>query len=110
MHEALPSSREYGYRNKMEFSFSERRWLLPQEMGQEGVDTGMALGLHVPGTFDQVIDIKQCEIMPAQGNEILNDVREFIKTSGLPAYHLRSHEGFWRFLMLRHSFAMISGW
>ena len=43
--------------------------------------------------------------MPAFGNRILNDVRQFIKNSGLPAYHLRSHEGFWRFLMLRHSTA-----
>jgi len=59
----------------------------------------------VPGTFDKVIDIHQCEIMPGLGNQILDEVRRFIKTSCLPAYDLKTHEGFWRFLMLRHSVA-----
>ncbi len=62
-----------------------------------------------PNSFFQTntrsCDIKRCEIMPDLGNRILDDVRNFIKESDLPAYHLRTHEGFWRFLMLRHSVA-----
>ena len=103
--DVIPSDRIFGYRNKMEFSCSSKRWLLPSELENDEIKKDFGIGLHVPGTFDKVIDIKQCEIMPDLGNLILDDVRCFIKTSGLPAYHLRTHEGFWRFLMLRHSTA-----
>ncbi len=101
--DVIPSDNIYEYRNKMEFSCSSKRWLMPSELENEDIKKDFGIGLHVPGTFDKVIDIKQCEIMPALGNQILDDVRTFIKESGLPAYHLRTHEGFWRFLMLRHS-------
>lgn len=103
--DVIPSDPIFEYRNKMEFSCSSKRWLLPDELANEDIKKDFGIGLHVPGTFDKVIDIKQCEIMPAQGNLILDDVRNFIKESDLPAYHLRTHEGFWRFLMLRHSVA-----
>lgn len=101
--DVIPSDHIYEYRNKMEFSCSSKRWLLPWELENEDIKKDFGIGLHVPGTFDKVIDIKQCEIMPNKGNEILEDVRAFIKKSDLSAYHLRTHEGFWRFLMLRHS-------
>ncbi len=64
VHPVLPSSRLYGYRNKMEFSCSDRRWLLPQEMGLPGIETGFALGLHVPGTFDRILNIERCLLQP----------------------------------------------
>jgi len=99
------SDRIFGYRNKMEFSCSSRRWLLPEELENENIRKDFGIGLHVPGTFDKVIDIKECHIMPSLGNMILEDVRNFIRKSGLPAYDLKTHEGFWRFLMLRHSAA-----
>ena len=63
----------------------------------------IAVGLHVPGTFDKVLDTRACLLQPDQGNQILEDVREFIKSSDRPVYGLRSHEGFWRFVVLRHS-------
>ncbi|MCK5542109.1 MAG: 23S rRNA (uracil(1939)-C(5))-methyltransferase RlmD [Desulfobacterales bacterium] len=93
----------YNYRNKMEFSCSDKRWLLPEELNNPDIKKDFGLGLHVPGTFDRIIDLKRCEIQPELGNQIMNEVRIFIKNSGVPAYGLRSHEGFWRFLMLRHS-------
>ena len=105
VNDVTPSDRIYEYRNKMEFSCSSKRWLLPWELENDEIKKDFGIGLHVPGTFDKVIDIQQCEIMPDSGNLILDDVRNFIKNSGLPAYNLRSHEGFWRFLMLRHSVA-----
>ncbi|MCP3940071.1 MAG: 23S rRNA (uracil(1939)-C(5))-methyltransferase RlmD [Desulfobacteraceae bacterium] len=104
--DVIASDPIFGYRNKMEFSCSSQRWLMPEELEDETIKKGFGIGLHVPGTFDKVIDIKQCEIMPALGNKILDDVRTFIKESGSPAYNLRTHEGFWRFLMLRHSVAL----
>ena len=105
VHPTLPADPIFGYRNKMEFSCSDRRWLLPSEMNQEGQDISFALGLHVPGTFHKVIDTQACLLQPALGNQILDEVRRGMRSSGQPPYGLRSHVGFWRFLMLRHSVA-----
>ena len=105
VNDVIPSDNIYEYRNKMEFSCSPKRWLMPEELENEEIKKDFGIGLHVPGTFDKVIDIHQCEIMPSLGNQILDEVRNFIKTSNLPAYDLKTHEGFWRFLMLRHSVA-----
>ncbi|MBW2602822.1 MAG: 23S rRNA (uracil(1939)-C(5))-methyltransferase RlmD [Deltaproteobacteria bacterium] len=105
VHPTIPSPEIFEYRNKMEFSCSDRRWLLPDEMDRSGVDNSFALGLHVSGTFYKVMDTRVCLLQPELGNRILNDVRIFIRASGVPVYGLRSHIGFWRFIMLRHSMA-----
>ncbi len=105
VHPVIPSERIFGYRNKMEFSCSDRRWLLPHELGREDIGISFALGLHVPGTFHKVLDISACLLQPESGNQILEDVRQYMMHSDLPVYGLKSHEGFWRFLMLRHSAA-----
>jgi len=105
VHPTIPSPEIFEYRNKMEFSCSDRRWLLPDEMEKSDIDKSFALGLHVPGTFYKVMDTRVCFLQPELGNRILDDVRKFIRTSGVPVYGLRSHIGFWRFLMLRHSAA-----
>jgi 23S rRNA (uracil1939-C5)-methyltransferase len=89
----------------MEFSCADRRWLLPAELNQSEIDREFALGLHVPGTFHKVIDTRTCLLQPEMGNELLNYVREFIRASGAPVYGLRSHKGYWRFVVLRHSVA-----
>jgi 23S rRNA (uracil1939-C5)-methyltransferase len=101
-----PSQRRFGYRNKMEFTFSDRRWVLPDELPKPSLDSEFALGLHVPGTFHKVIDIDACLLQPEEGNQILRAVKDYVKGSGLPVYGLRSHRGFWRFLALRHSSSM----
>ncbi len=105
VHPTLPSDRVFEYRNKMEFSCADRRWLMPSELGREEILTDFALGLHVPGTYHKVLDIDACLLQPELGNRILAEGRAFMKASPLPPYGLRSHEGFWRFLMLRHSVA-----
>lgn len=105
VHHTLASESVFGYRNKMEFSCATRRWVLPHELDRPDIDRDNAVGLHVPGTFDKVLDIEACLLQPPMGNDILNDVRGYIKSSFLPIYGLRSHEGFWRFLVLRHSVA-----
>lgn len=103
VHASVPSRDVFAYRNKMEFSFSDRRWLLPHEMGREEERRAFALGLHVPGTFDKIIDVEACLLQKDEGNAILREVKRFSRDSGVPAYSARSHEGFWRFLTLRHS-------
>jgi 23S rRNA (uracil1939-C5)-methyltransferase len=101
----IPSELQFGYRNKMEFSCSDRRWLLPTELGKPDIDKGFALGLHVPGTFHKVLDTRACLLQPDLGNQLLGEVRTFMRSSGAPVYGLKSHKGFWRFLVLRHSVA-----
>ena len=105
VHPTIPSEVIFGYRNKMEFSCADRRWVLPDEMDRTDIDRGFAIGLHVPGTYHKVIDTRKCLLQPELGNRLLGEVREYIKSSGIPVYGLRSHEGFWRFLVLRHSVA-----
>jgi 23S rRNA (uracil1939-C5)-methyltransferase len=90
VHPTIASDPIFEYRNKMEFSCADRRWLLPEEMGRDDVDTGMALGLHVPGTYFKVLDIQACLLQPKLGNVILSDVRLYIKNSRLPVYGLHS--------------------
>lgn len=103
VHEAIPSDDKFEYRNKMEFSFSDRKWILPEEYIKTEENMGLALGLHVPGTFHKVIDIEACLLQHDNGNSILRTVKEYAVKSGVPAYGLKSHEGFWRFLTLRYS-------
>jgi 23S rRNA (uracil1939-C5)-methyltransferase len=105
VHETIASPNLFHYRNKMEFTFSERRWLMPGELGKPAVDIDFALGLHVPGTFYKVLDTQACLLQPDPGNTLLGQVREFARASREPVYGLKSHKGFWRFLMLRHSAA-----
>jgi 23S rRNA (uracil1939-C5)-methyltransferase len=105
VHDTIPSELIFGYRNKMEFSCSDRRWFLPHELERTDSEKGLALGLHVPGTFHKVIDIRQCLLQPDLGNQLMAEVRTFVRSSDKPVYGLRSHIGFWRFLVLRHSVA-----
>ncbi|MBI89426.1 MAG: 23S rRNA (uracil(1939)-C(5))-methyltransferase RlmD [Candidatus Marinimicrobia bacterium] len=96
-----PAKNIYHYRNKMEFTFSPNRWVLASE--PEGVDRSFALGLHIPGRFDKILDIKNCHIQPEIGNKILSLTREVcLKHSELRPYDPRSHIGFLRFLMIRY--------
>jgi 23S rRNA (uracil1939-C5)-methyltransferase len=105
VHATIPSPAIFGYRNKMEFTCSDRRWLLPFEMNAPGLDRAFALGLHLPGTFHRVFDTLECLLHPDPGNRILAEARNYIKSSVRPVYGLHSHEGFWRFVMLRSSAA-----
>jgi len=69
---------------------------------QEG---DFALGLHVPGAFQKVIDIEACLLQHEMGNQILNRVRTYARDSGIPVYGLKTHQGFWRYLTIRYSVA-----
>ena len=95
----------YAYRNKMEFSFSQRRWLTPAELADKSLSMEFALGLHVPGTFEKVLNIDSCLLQSELANTILDRVKHWAKNSGLEAYHLRLHTGILRFLVIRHSSA-----
>ncbi len=99
----LASDPQFAYRNKMEFSFSDRRWLLPQELGDESVSNKFALGLHVPGTFDKIIQVDQCLLQSEKANAVLKFVSDYTQENNLSPYGIRSHVGYLRFLMIRES-------
>ena len=103
VYDVIPSEKQFAYRNKMEFSFSDRRWFLPDEMDRREMLGGFALGLHVPGTYYKVIDVEACLLQQEKGNHILREVKASVKHGGVPVYGLKSHQGFWRFLTLRYS-------
>lgn len=104
IHQTLPSKQQFEYRNKMDFSFGAFRWLTPNEINSDvEVDKNFALGLHYPGKFDKIIDISECHIQPAIGNEIMNAVREKARELNVNLYDYNKHIGFLKNLLLRFS-------
>ena len=101
--EVLPSKQIWGYRNKMEFSFSDRRWLLPEELGNDAVKKDFALGLHVSGTFDKILNIDKCMLQSDAANLVLKIVQTYSRQNHLKPYGIHSHDGFLRFLVIRKS-------
>ena len=101
----LPSPETYYYRNKMEFSFAARRWLLPEELELRQLEKprDFALGLHVKGFYNRVLDLEECHLQNPLSINILKQVRQFALDSGLPPYNTKDHTGFYRFLVVRDS-------
>lgn len=94
----------YGYRNKMEFSFSAYRWLSKEEIDSEMLyDKSFALGLHPPGNFAKVLDINECHLQSEKCIALLNGVRDFTRKSNLAPWNWRHKEGFLRNLVIRES-------
>ena len=91
----------FNYRNKMEFTFSPHRWVLESE--PKDVDKSFALGLHIPGRYDKILNIHECHIQPEIGNRILSLARDVcLKHEELKPYDPKTHIGFLRCLMLRY--------
>jgi 23S rRNA (uracil1939-C5)-methyltransferase len=90
------------YRNKLEFTFSPKRWLTTEEVASGVKYEDMnALGFHIPDSFDKVLDIKRCHLQPEISNEIRLDVRAFSIEHGLPFYDIRNREGLLRNMVVR---------
>ncbi|MDB5202158.1 MAG: rlmD [Ferruginibacter sp.] len=92
-----------GYRNKLEFTFSNKRYLTAAEIGTEQtVEQQNALGFHVPRIFDKVIDIFECHLMDDINNKIRNTIRDFAKEKGYAFYDIREHTGWLRNIIIRY--------
>ncbi len=90
------------YRNKLEFTFSNKRYLTTAELNQEQiVNVQNVLGYHAPKLFDKVIDIEECHLMVEPQNKIRNAIRQFAYENNFSFYDLKAHKGFLRTLMLR---------
>ncbi len=92
------------YRNKLEFTFSNKRYLLPEEIGSATENLGAegALGFHVPRLFDKVIAIDECYLMDEINNSIRNTVRDFAKANNYSLYDIKQHTGWLRNIIIRY--------
>ena len=103
----LGSKHIYAYRNKLEFTCADRKWLPWEEIeaagGLDKIDSTYGLGFHIPNCFDKVLDIEECHLMPDINNRIRNGVREYARTHGLTFYNEHTHEGQVRTLILRNN-------
>ncbi|MDC1022455.1 23S rRNA (uracil(1939)-C(5))-methyltransferase RlmD [Schleiferiaceae bacterium] len=98
----LGSTQRYFYRNKLEFSFTDNKWLTQEQLdsGQDFPERRGA-GFHIPGFWDKVLDIDSCHLQPDPSNAIRNYVRDWAIEKDLPFFHARSQEGWLRTLMIR---------
>ncbi len=98
----LPSPQETYYRNKLEFTFSNKRWLSTEEMeSEEIIHDKQGLGFHIPGMFDKVINIEECFLQREPSNAIRLAIRDFALQHDWPFFDLRAQEGFLRTLIIR---------
>ena len=104
----LGSKHIYEYRNKLEFTCADRKWLTSNELEElkiknEELKMEPGLGFHIPGAFDKVLDIEECHLMPEINNRIRNSVREYAREHGLTFYNEHTHEGLLRTLIMRNN-------
>lgn len=100
----IGSEKQYYYRNKLEYTFTNLRWLEDVDMAQRdaGIEIEVrGLGFHVPGKFDKVVDIQHCSLQAEPSNAIRLAIKAFAMENEIPFYNLRSHEGILRNLIIR---------
>lgn len=100
----LGSAQDRRYRNKLEFGFSNKKWLTLEEVKSgEVFDQMNAVGFHIPGAFDKILDIDECLLMDDVNNRIRNGLRRYAIEHDLTFYDLRANKGLLRNIMLRNS-------
>ena len=100
----FPNTENYFYRNKLEFSFSDKKWLTTDEIKSgEEIDNKNALGFHIPKMFDKILDIKNCYLQSEPSNSIRNEIKKFALKNNLSFFGVRNKTGLLRTLMIRTS-------
>jgi 23S rRNA (uracil1939-C5)-methyltransferase len=98
----LGSEKQFFYRNKMEFGFSNARWLTEKEIeSTDDLGNRNALGFHIPKMWDKILDITKCHLQEDPSNAIRNEIRDFANDNNLSFFNPRHHEGLLRTLMIR---------
>lgn len=100
----LGSEKIYEYRNKLEFSCSNKRWLTKEEVNS-GVelDHKNAIGFHITGAFDKIYPIEKCWLMDDLCNQIRNEIRDYALNNGISFFDVREQTGLLRDIMIRNS-------
>lgn len=91
------------YRNKLEFAFSNKRWLTKEEINSDVSNLEDVLGFHRPGAFDKIVDIKHCYLQPDPSNKVRLIIKRLAIEHGFSFHDLRKHEGLMRHIMIRLS-------
>jgi 23S rRNA (uracil1939-C5)-methyltransferase len=100
----MGSEEIFYYRNKLEYTFSDKRWLTREEMNSDNDQINEdALGFHIPGMFDKVLDIRECHLQPEPSNAIRDAVRRYAHRKSLAFFNLRQQSGFLRNLIIRNT-------
>jgi len=100
----LAAEEQYFYRNKMEFSFSDSRWLTLEEIqSDEDLGDRNALGFHIPGMWDKILDLNKCHLQADPSNAIRNAVKQFAVENDLEFFNTRNQTGLLRTMMIRTS-------
>lgn len=100
----FPNKEIYYYRNKLEFSFSDKKWLTTEQVQSgESIDSRNALGFHIPKMFDKILDINNCYLQAEPSNSIRNEIREFALKNELTFFNVRHKTGLLRTLLIRTS-------
>lgn len=100
----LGSEKNTFYRNKLEFTFSNKRWLTQEEVDSESeINDADSLGFHVPGLFDKVVNIDKCWLQPEPSNAIRNFIYRYARNHNLEFFDIREQKGFLRTLIIRTS-------
>ncbi len=105
----LPSKKVYHYRNKLEFTFSNKKWLTKEQVEDKALSFGEglgevsrnALGFHIPGMFDKILDIETCYLQEEPSNAIRNEIRKYALENNLSFFDLREQIGFLRNIIIR---------
>ena len=98
----LGSKEQYFYRNKMEFVFSDSKWLTMEQIrSDEVIEHRNALGFHIAGMWDKILDIEKCHLQRDPSNAIRNSIKAFATKHQMPFYNARNQEGLLRTLMIR---------
>lgn len=99
----LASEEQTYYRNKLEFTFSDTRWLTREEIDNSEELNRNGLGFHIPGRFDKIVDIEHCHLQAEPSNKIRNWIRAYAIENELPFFNLNTQEGYLRILIIRTS-------
>ena len=97
------SKNQYYYRNKLEFSFSNNRWLTSEEILKDKLIDRNGLGFHKPGMWDKIVDIEKCHLQANPSNEIRNTIKDFAQKNKLDFFNPRKQSGLLRSLMIRNT-------
>jgi 23S rRNA (uracil1939-C5)-methyltransferase len=99
----VPSPADRYYRNKLEYTFSNKRWLYDGESREDETLDMNALGFHIPGRFDKILNIHHCYLQAEPSNDLRNSINAFAKQNGISYYDVRQHTGALRNLIIRTS-------
>lgn len=104
----VASEKTYYYRNKLEFTFSNKKWLTQEQIndkslsfGEDETETRNALGFHIPGMFDKILDIESCHLQDDPSNAIRNEIKRYALEHKLTFFDLREQVGFLRNIIIR---------